>query len=573
MSLTLVNEPLTFVRDPRHPCWGFPAFPDFVTEFYDHQWQAFLDIVAAYNAGSKVVLLDAPVGTGKTVIAEMVRRWRAKRSAYVCSDKALQDQFMRDFSYAALLKGRANYATADHPELLNPARWEDAVNAGDCDRTTMTLPGCDSCPKGDYDDEERAHCSECHPVLSCPYEAAKSHAIMSPLICVNTSYFLAEGNSGGKVCGHRAFVVIDECDLIEQEMMGFIEVAISSARRTKYGIDYPARKTAAAGEQYHWPEWFARTISDLRKQRRRHPVRPTTRDQRREVRYIDRLIGNLEMVQGTITDDGLTGWVYDGYDRGNIVFKPVMVDEFGPTHLWNHADEWLLMSGTIIDPTEMVTSLGIPDTKPWTVVTVPMTFPRENRPVHVIPVAEMSRKNKDEAWPLMLDKINEIAVLHGNDRILVHAVSYALAEFLAGGLPRDRVITYGASTERAAALSAYLSQPGAILVAPSMDRGVDLPGDACRVQVICKLPFPYLGDKQIQTRLYATRGGQQWYVVQCIRSFVQMTGRGVRNKDDHAVTYILDKAFQNNIWKKGKHLLPKYLIDAIDWSGRLPRAD
>jgi len=126
------------------------------------------------------------------------------------------------------------------------------------------------------------------------------------------------------------------------------------------------------------------------------------------------------------------------------------------------------------------------------------------------------------------------------------------------------VFRYGNSGEKDQALQRYLATEGAVLIAPSMDRGVDLPGDACRVQVVAKVPFPNLGDKQVNKRLY-THGGQEWYAVQTVRSLVQMTGRGVRSPEDFAVTYVFDHSFTSNIWRKSRMLLPKWWVEAIDW--------
>jgi Rad3-related DNA helicase len=111
------------------------------------------------------------------------------------------------------------------------------------------------------------------------------------------------------------------------------------------------------------------------------------------------------------------------------------------------------------------------------------------------------------------------------------------------------------------ALDRYLSRPGSILFAQSMDRGIDLPGEACRVQVIAKIPFPSLGDRRTAARLYLP-GGQDWYTVQTVRSIVQMTGRGVRSADDWATTYIFDAQFRN-LWKQ-RSLFPAYWREAVD---------
>ena len=53
------------------PSWaGLPAW---ATTFRDVQVQAVAEVLEAFEAGAKVVMLDAPTGTGKTLIAEMVR--------------------------------------------------------------------------------------------------------------------------------------------------------------------------------------------------------------------------------------------------------------------------------------------------------------------------------------------------------------------------------------------------------------------------------------------------------------------------------------------------------------------
>lgn len=99
-----------------------------------------------------------------------------------------------------------------------------------------------------------------------------------------------------------------------------------------------------------------------------------------------------------------------------------------------------------------------------------------------------------------------------------------------------------------------------------MDRGVDLPGDLCRVIVVAKIPFPNLGDKRTNARLYRTKDGEFWYAVNTVRSLVQMPGRAVRSADDWAVTYILDHQFTTIVWAKSKRLLPGWWKAAVNWS-------
>ncbi len=113
----------------------------------------------------------------------------------------------------------------------------------------------------------------------------------------------------------------------------------------------------------------------------------------------------------------------------------------------------------------------------------------------------------------------------------------------------DRAITYRSAKDREKALEDFRKSPNGILIAPSFERGIDLSDDQCRVVVVAKVPFPYLGDKQINKRLYS-RGGQGWYSMQTIRSLVQMTGRAMRHEDDHCEIYIIDRQFMQSVWKR-----------------------
>jgi Rad3-related DNA helicase len=70
-----------------------------------------------------------------------------------------------------------------------------------------------------------------------------------------------------------------------------------------------------------------------------------------------------------------------------------------------------------------------------------------------------------------------------------------------------------------------------------MTEGIDLVGETSRFQVICKVPYPYLGDKLVKKRM---NRWQWWYPLQTAKTIVQSVGRSVRNNEDHAVTYILD---------------------------------
>jgi Rad3-related DNA helicase len=248
--------------------------------------------------------------------------------------------------------------------------------------------------------------------------------------------------------------------------------------------------------------------------------------------------------------------------------------DIAPKVLWPLGKKWLLMSATVISGQEMLESLGW--TGDYAIVNVPSTFPAENRKVIYHPVANMARKTGEESRQHVGDAIAEIIARHSTDRVLVHTVSYDLATtiqrcIIRSGLARGRdIFSYTAANGRSDSLNRFMAQEGSILIAPSLDRGIDLPDDMCRVQIIAKVPYPYLGDRQVNARLHS-KGGQTWYTVQTIRTIIQMCGRAVRHEDDWAVTYILDEQFGGSLWSKGRGLFPKWFMEGMVWEDKMTR--
>lgn len=201
-------------------------------------------------------------------------------------------------------------------------------------------------------------------------------------------------------------------------------------------------------------------------------------------------------------------------------------------------------------------------------ITVPSSFPISRRPIYIHPIASLTRKTEENALPLISQAVAKVVAKHPDDRILIHTVSYKLTTAIQKYLDNEghalRVVAYHSAAEKQRAIDTYLCQPASILLAPSLDRGIDLPQDDCRIIIVCKVPFPNLGDKQISARIHRP-GGNTWYAVRTIRSLVQMTGRGMRSELDSCESYILDKSFIDQIWRRSRHLIPQWWADALVW--------
>jgi Rad3-related DNA helicase len=193
---------------------------------------------------------------------------------------------------------------------------------------------------------------------------------------------------------------------------------------------------------------------------------------------------------------------------------------------------------------------------------VPSQFPVENRPIYVHPVANMTAKTSEVETPKLLPAIKQIVDSRPTVKGIIHAVSYKLAHFIVDSMNDPRFITHN-STDRQEVLNQFLdSTLPLVLVSPSLERGVSLDGDKCRLIIIAKAPYLSLGDKIISARLYSRGIGNDWYKATMLLTLLQMAGRGVRSKEDYAETFILDDQARKAITER-PGFLPSWWLDAI----------
>ena len=511
---------------PSDIMFGQPPIPDKFEAFRPNQWEAIVDIMQHLETGKKVVMLSAPTGSGKTIIGEAVRRLMTGSRVYTCTTKSLQDQIQRDFEYAETIKGRANYAT----QL----------------RRDLTCDDCTATPSNGYD------CDWCTDIKVCPYKVQKERAAMAPLPILNVAYYLNETSTRrSSNFINRDLVIIDEADTIEEQLMGYVEVVIGARLRKTLNVYSLPKKTVPDD----WVRWLGNEIMPAIVQRQAE-----LRVQARTLLGVDtqkmRQVKSLERLRGKIRDiirvdrDGNTmlsdGWVMTGYEGSKdadatVRFKPIKVDDYARETLWDRGHQFLLMSATLISPEQMAEDLGLEEDD-WAVVHLASTFPVENRPVFLEDVAPVTNKTKKESWPLIAEHLGVILDDNPGVRVLVHTVSYEFTKYLQDTVmsqSRDitSIMSYRNSQERERVLSEFLDDDEAVLLAPSFERGIDLPEEDCQVIIIAKIPYPYLGDKQINARL-RSKGGQAWYNVQTIRAIAQMTGRGMRSATDWCDTYM-----------------------------------
>ena len=501
--------------------------PEKFTSFRPGQLEIATKIAASTKYG---YLLDAPTGIGKSLIAATVQKLIGKQVVYVCTTKQLQDQLLRDFPYARTLKGRNNYPCAKYLKMF------PRVSAEECTK------------------------SPAHPCLEedqCAYIQAKRAALGSPLAVLNTSYFLTEANFVESF-SNLDFLVIDEFDTMEDQLMSFIEVLITQRQLDQLELEPPKFKTKFES----WVEWARGALNVLEPRlvsvkRELESVWATTDFAlMKEERNLARLVGKLRFFIREVDKN----WVwYPGEDSWS--FKPVWIAKYSNNSLWRHAKRVLGMSATILDKFQMCRNVGL-DFENTNYKQLGSPFPKESRPVYFEPCANVVNKEMDKALPILTEAIKAILLKHSEEKILLHTVSYKIARYLREHLNSDRIMVHDIKN-RAQVLENFKSSVRPmVLMSPSMDRGVDLPGEECRVVIIAKVPYPDLGDPQISKRVHASRDGSHWYAHKAVSKIIQMSGRAVRSESDHAVTYILDEQFKR-VFTDNRGMFPLWFREAL----------
>jgi Rad3-related DNA helicase len=150
-------------------------------------------------------------------------------------------------------------------------------------------------------------------------------------------------------------VIVDEADLLEDTLLSFVEVSIPKRRTIELGIEAPHRKTVESA----WVEWALYAEKHLKEVRQDGRFLGESVAAIRQRKSLDALIRNVQRLNDSDTGLSNGGWVYTGYDKGDISFKPIRVDHVAKEYLWKHSPRWLLMSATTISFPVMMETLGL----------------------------------------------------------------------------------------------------------------------------------------------------------------------------------------------------------------------
>ncbi|MGN1362642.1 MAG: helicase C-terminal domain-containing protein [Methanobrevibacter sp.] len=512
-----------------------------------------LDIIQniedAISNGYKYIVLEAGTGTGKSAIATTLANIYG--SAYILTmTKQLQHQYSKEFGFP-IVKGRSNFSclmggsesTCDMgvcKTTVNSKKFFCPFSITKVPKLTSTIAFEDSFGNDIYYNSDN-HCN---------YWEQKSNAINSPITLMNYDYAILELNYV-KHFGRRSLLILDEAHNIENKLMNSLELTLSNQRLEKDIKRRISKETLKDGSVEDW-------ILELESLYESYHDVDLKNLPMNKVDRIRRTISRIKLLRDHLEHEP-KNWVIDSNEY-SVSFKPLRVNKYAKDNLLKYGDICIFMSATILSHKMFSKWLGLnPDEVYYIKVDSP--FPPEKRPIILDLAGKMSKNRIKKTAPKTIPIINKILRRHSDEKGLIHSHSYKCSRFITQNIPNARLISHtSANRQRVLDYFEKDSDP-LVLVSPSMSEGVDLPYDKCRFQIIYKVPFPYLGDKQINLR---QKRDKRWYAYKTVMTIMQAYGRGMRAEDDYCTTYVLDKdilmLFKSPLYRS---LIPDFFKEAI----------
>jgi Rad3-related DNA helicase len=522
----------------------------------DEQVVAIDTALDAFNNGKRFVIIEAGTGVGKSAIAVTTAREIEENinpgnytpgSYFITTQKLLQKQYVNDFGGSIKpvlnLMGSVNYTCANN----------NKINCSEGLRALKTMP---------KSDPRFIKCAR-----NCVYKNAKESFIRGRFGVTNFSYFLAETNYAGKL-EPRQLLVIDEAHNIEDELSKFIEVSINENFADKVlNIKFPELGTQFKAHKWiqdvylpklssyykHMEKMIEKLIGDASKLAQFEKV----------AKQFDLVDKHLCKINRFLEVYNKENWVFndvpeDNRSRRKLEFKPIDISVFSESFLFNRGEKVLLMSATILNKSAFCESLGIKE-EDCEFIHIASPFPVENHPINIIPVGSMGSRSIDQTLPNLVYVIKEILKEHKGQKGIIHAHTYKIAKYIKNNVKGYKILLHDSSNREEMLERHINSKEPTILLSPSMAEGVDLKDDSSRFQIICKIPYPFLGDKLVKKRMNKWKW---WYPLQTAKKIVQSVGRSIRNESDYADTYILD-ADWIKFFSRNKSLFPPEFKNSI----------
>lgn len=513
---------------------------------YPHPRELQLETISKiYNAiekGYKYIILEAVSGFGKSLISATLSNIYSEGNSYVLTTtNQLINQYLSDFKDSGITK-------------INPRSNFECKNIGG-KKCSAYLCKYTKCRYFNYSD----FAIDFDQTLSCNYLFNVKEGLKSDSVICSYDYFLQENFYHSNYFEPRKLLICDEGHNIDDKVsknisLKFTRNQLKDELKIKLKMEY---KTIIQTEDYYYFILkYKMKYESLLEGKKKGSAKYILYNKRLEdiekfLMYFDRSNYNL---------------IFEVDNYKNWIFRPVKINKMINNALLNLGEVCIFMSSSIFDYENFAYDLGISEDEIYS-LRVPNTFDLSDNPIKLFDEFDMSGDPLESGMAKKsLRTIKQILKEHANEKGVIHTTNYDAANYIEENIDNCRLMTHNPYNREEILENFKKSKKPCVLVSPSMNEGVDLPGDLCRFQIIFKLPYLPFEDSWIHKRKNVYEDGKNWYRYKMITKLIQSYGRGIRFEGDYCKTYILDNRLYEVIYEdlENNEIIPKYFINAIE---------
>lgn len=522
------------------------------------------------------IVIAAPTGAGKSAIGVAAAHWiasheppadHARGAYYLVTQKLLQDQITDDIpryrdvcQNCASLKTAEEYPCGDYGDCATGLRVSAAA------KRTDELPDDKKAKISAEQLAKKTRKCSCIIDGTCAYRLAKARWQKAALSITNYAYFFTAKAYTNDI-KPRQMLLLDEAHSVEEQLIRFVDGAVSLSHVKKWTQWQTIPKFDTMDQYAGWVEneylpklgQVYQDLVDLESLADDNNLSKDVIDLDKYICKLNRAIAHLKK-----NPDNWVFWREESKDASDIqyVIRPVFGAPFVKSCIKSVAPIRLYLSAYPGIPSVFSHNLGL-DTSKMAWATMSSDFPADRRRVHHYKAGSMGSASKVATLPHLLKMIVKVCDKHKDTRGLIHSNSYELGKQIQEALVEaghgDRIIFPQSADDRELSFKTHSDTEGAILISPSMVEGFDFAGDRARWQVIAKVGYPYLGDKQTARKLELS---PEWYQMRTVMTIIQACGRICRSATDYGTTYIFDSDFEK-LWKKNEYMFPKWFKESV----------
>jgi len=476
------------------------------------QRKTLLEVEAAWGS-SDVIVIPAPVASGKSLLAVIIAEWqRAQRqaTAILTTQVLLQDQYEGyEFGYP-VLKGRSHYVCKDR-------------NYRNCQSRGESVAG---------------YCGGCH------YTAMRNRAMGSAIAVFNYHSYLYN-------VAHKDVLIVDEA----HNLLPFLADQYS-LKLWKHKDFYPD-KLDTVEDLARWLENHIQYLcQDAQGYDEDSPKRKALEN---KAAKLEQIFQNIDLCPTQFIFTRSTEYYKDELAEC-LHIRPTSIENIRH-RMWpkNKVNKIILMSATINH--KDVKRIGLTKNRQVTILACQSPIKPERREFRVLPIANMLSAHQKESLPKVAAAIQLLANRHKDTKGLIH-IPYSLVEYFQGILTDDRFMFHTKQNKEEVFEKYRKARKPRILFGCGMDTGIDLAGKTYGWQVIAKVLWASKGDPVIRIQ---AQEDPAWYCWCTARTVIQQYGRICRAPNDRGITYMLDSSFEN-FYDRTQHMWPEFFKEAIIWS-------